>query len=273
MMGVIGLGLAGQGPWLATLVLAQPAVHAFWYVRPSVPHTSEPVVGQVQSLGPVRMQHMWVTGRGLHAYASTPAHQLASEAARAQGEAAALNPIEHADDIPSTRHTRVVCRSFFYHAAPFRQLSRRARSAQCGRGGGAPAAMLMTGAPVSEVCDGRNAPCGANDTTTRKLPGGRPATRGVNAAVARKGRPDCSMRRRAEPPCSGFPRVRPGRRGPPACSRRQRYQQLPCRFLWGLQLGCAPWAVCRDQWAKMTRLGEEGSYQETAPYRDRQSAA
>lgn len=53
MMGVIGLGLAGQGPWLATLVLAQPAVHAFWYVRPSAPHTSEPVVGQVQSLGPV----------------------------------------------------------------------------------------------------------------------------------------------------------------------------------------------------------------------------
>ena len=63
MMGVMGLGLAGQGPWLATLVLAQPAVHAFWYVRPSVPHTSEPVVGQVQSLGPARSHHICnVTG-------------------------------------------------------------------------------------------------------------------------------------------------------------------------------------------------------------------
>ena len=52
MVFVMGLGFAGQGPWVATVVLPQPAVHAFWYVRPSAPHTSEPLVGQLQSLGP-----------------------------------------------------------------------------------------------------------------------------------------------------------------------------------------------------------------------------
>ena len=51
-MGEMTCGLFGQGPWVATVVLPQPAVHAFWYVRPSAPHTSDPDVGQLQSLGP-----------------------------------------------------------------------------------------------------------------------------------------------------------------------------------------------------------------------------